>query len=88
MNIHGIGLGLNLSKKIIEQFNGKIEVNSVYGKGSTFTFTFNLFDKIEEQSPSLDEKEENKYYQQDVDHLVFLWKPAYCNHPVEFVHNL
>ena len=31
MNIHGIGLGLNLSKKIIEQFNGKIEVNSVYG---------------------------------------------------------
>ena len=24
-NIHGIGLGLNLSKRIIEQFGGKIE---------------------------------------------------------------
>ena len=26
MNIHGIGLGLNLSKTIVEQFGGKLEV--------------------------------------------------------------
>jgi two-component system NtrC family sensor kinase len=33
----GIGLGLSVSYKIIEQLNGKIEVESVKGKGTTFT---------------------------------------------------
>ena len=44
MNIHGIGLGLNLSKKIVEQFNGKIEVKSTEGEGSTFKFTLKLYE--------------------------------------------
>ena len=44
MNIHGIGLGLNLTKRIIDQFGGKMEVESVYGKGTTFKFTLKLYD--------------------------------------------
>ena len=44
MNIHGIGLGLNISKQIVEQFDGKIEVDSVYGAGSTFKFTLRLYE--------------------------------------------
>ena len=43
MNIHGIGLGLNISQNIINQFGGTIEVNSVFGKGSSFKFTIKLF---------------------------------------------
>jgi len=36
----GTGLGLVISKKIITQMNGKIGVESVPNKGSTFWFTF------------------------------------------------
>jgi len=33
----GFGLGLAISKNVMEKYNGKIEVKSVVGKGTTFT---------------------------------------------------
>jgi len=42
----GIGLGLTLSKRIIEMMDGKIWIDSELGKGSKFNFTCKLkFDK-------------------------------------------
>ena len=38
-NIEGTGLGLAITHKLIEMMNGKIEVQSVYGEGSTFIVT-------------------------------------------------
>jgi signal transduction histidine kinase len=38
-NISGFGIGLYLSKEIVERHNGKIWVESESGKGSTFTFS-------------------------------------------------
>jgi len=40
----GTGLGLAICKGIIEQHNGKIWVDSVFGKGSKFAFTLPIYD--------------------------------------------
>lgn len=40
----GFGLGLSISKQLIELHGGKLEVSSVLGEGSTFTFSLKLAD--------------------------------------------
>jgi len=45
MNKKGIGLGLAISKKIVEPFGGKINVKSQLQQGSTFSFSMKLEDE-------------------------------------------
>jgi len=60
-NISGSGIGLALTKILVEQHNGKIEVESKIGKGSCFTFTIPFTQKDlalqDEQFPILDSQE-------------------------------
>jgi PAS domain S-box-containing protein len=54
----GTGLGLVISKRICELMGGQMWVNSIEGKGSTFSFTINLRSgilKIEPNTPILAE---------------------------------
>ena len=37
-NIEGTGLGMNISMQLLDLLNSKLEVESVYGKGSVFSF--------------------------------------------------
>ena len=54
INTQGIGLGLVISKLIIEKFGGTINFCSEYEVGTTFTFTFPL------QRPEFNELREFK----------------------------
>jgi signal transduction histidine kinase len=40
----GIGLGLNICKRICESFDGNISVKSKLGEGTTLTFVFKIID--------------------------------------------
>jgi DNA-binding response OmpR family regulator len=55
----GSGIGLALTKVLVEQYGGDIEVTSVENKGSAFTFTIPFKQKdisVTEQYPLLDSK--------------------------------
>ena len=44
LNPYSNGLGLSICKQICRSLGGEISVESTLGKGSTFTFTMNVFD--------------------------------------------
>ena len=50
-NIEGTGLGLAISKRLLSLMNGDIKVESVYGEGSTFSFT--VPQRVIEDEPSV-----------------------------------
>ena len=47
-NEKGTGLGLMIAKQIILRHGGDVEVQSVPGEGTTFTFTFMELTSLEE----------------------------------------
>jgi signal transduction histidine kinase len=44
INVQGVGLGLVISKLIVNKFDGNIDFISKYKKGSTFFFTFSTLE--------------------------------------------
>src|SRR5690625_3401907 len=44
--VNGIGIGLNITKNLVDLHNGKMDVSSKVGKGSTFSVTLPVHDKV------------------------------------------
>mmetsp|Transcript_899 Transcript_899/g.1104 ORF Transcript_899/g.1104 Transcript_899/m.1104 type:complete len:142 (-) Transcript_899:671-1096(-) len=53
VNTRGIGLGLVISKRISESFNGRIGFRSTSGVGSTFAFRFQLDQNLADDDSDL-----------------------------------
>ena len=48
-NIEGTGLGISIVQKLLNMMGSKLEVSSVYGAGSTFSFT--IAQKVIDRTP-------------------------------------
>lgn len=78
-NIEGTGLGMSIVTKLLEMMNSKLEVQSVYGEGSTFSFRLEqgiinrspMGDYTKYRSSVREERSDNKYlYAPDAKVLV------------------
>ena len=56
-NIEGTGLGISIVKKLLEMMGSTLEIESVYGKGSTFSFR--LSQKVIDKNPIGDFKNQS-----------------------------
>lgn len=77
----GTGLGLAVSKQLIEMMNGSVKVESTKGKGSTFAFSIELKTSLEETAepkekvkPLLELSQMLKQMQPEEESELYIWK--------------
>jgi hypothetical protein len=85
LNTNGIGLGLVISKQLVEQFGGKIWLESEVDVGTTFTFNVKL---PKQSSMSVRQTEEDQEVEINQDELVFRWQPKDNENKVKYINSL
>ncbi len=71
--IEGTGLGMNITNKLLKLMDSKLEVKSIYGQGSKFSFE--LVQKIVDYTPMGDYEEAAKAQALDVDEALAFIAP-------------
>ncbi|MBR2519024.1 MAG: response regulator [Selenomonadaceae bacterium] len=71
------GLGMAITKSIVDMMNGKIEVDSEKGVGTTFTVTVTLINSDKENSAKQDDVE---FHPHEMNVLVIDDDPIACDH--------
>lgn len=69
-NIEGTGLGISIVQKLLDMMGSKLEVSSVYGKGSTFSFV--IEQKIIDKTPLGDYDEHHTKVHENTSDRKFL----------------
>lgn len=72
-NIEGTGLGISIVTKLLNMMDSSLEVESVYGKGSTFGFT--IMQKVVDATPIGDYKNRLERSRQSESNETFLYVP-------------
>ena len=62
MNAQGVGLGLYITKMIVNEFGGEVYLKSKFGNGSTFGLTFQLEEMTEALEMNLRDKNPFVYW--------------------------
>jgi PAS domain S-box-containing protein len=77
-NYGGNGLGLSISRALVERLGGKMSVSSVPGKGSMFSFFIPCVNNIESWERKINWQTESKYNWQD--HLILVAEDEIFNY--------